>query len=189
MALRLKQEAFVAAYIGEANGNATEAARIAGYKGNAKTLGVVGVQNLANPSIGARIAEYRARIESEGLANQQNRVDAYNRRHRLLERIVAERAADGWLSDVPGGSTGFVVKQLKTVKHQYDRDPDDPDGKASHATVELWEAAVDTGLLNEFRQLEKQTAQDIGQWTEKREHSGPDGQALTIRVIYADDHD
>lgn len=32
MALNLKQEEFIAAYLGEAKGNATEAARIAGYK-------------------------------------------------------------------------------------------------------------------------------------------------------------
>ena len=46
-----KQRRFVEAYMGAAAGNATEAARIAGYKGNAKTLGVVGSENLAKPCI------------------------------------------------------------------------------------------------------------------------------------------
>lgn len=46
-----KQRRFVEAYMGEAAGNATEAARLAGYKGNAKTLGAVGAENLAKPGI------------------------------------------------------------------------------------------------------------------------------------------
>lgn len=49
--LTLKQQLFVEAYLGKANGNATEAARIAGYKGSDKQLGVIGAQNLAKLSI------------------------------------------------------------------------------------------------------------------------------------------
>lgn len=44
-----KQALFVKHYA--ATLNATESARLAGYKGNDKTLGVVGVENLAKPSI------------------------------------------------------------------------------------------------------------------------------------------
>lgn len=56
--LTLKQEKFVAAYLGAANGNATEAARMAGYKQPA----VYGQQLLRKTYISARIkaqvAEY-----------------------------------------------------------------------------------------------------------------------------------
>ncbi len=55
--LTLKQKLFVEAYLGEAHGNATEAARIAGYEGNSKTLEAVGRQNLANTRIAALVAE------------------------------------------------------------------------------------------------------------------------------------
>lgn len=51
--LTLKQERFVAAYLGEAKGNATEAARIAGYK----HPHVAGSQTLANPRIAARVKQ------------------------------------------------------------------------------------------------------------------------------------
>ena len=52
--LTAKQSAWLAAYL--SNGfNATQAARTAGYKGNAKTLSVVGAENLAKPSISARV--------------------------------------------------------------------------------------------------------------------------------------
>lgn len=47
--LTTKQKLFVEAYL--ANPNATEAARRAGYKGNDKTLAVVGAENLAKPYI------------------------------------------------------------------------------------------------------------------------------------------
>lgn len=56
MALKGKQIAFVNAYLGEANFNATEAARIAGYSGNDNTLAQVGFENLRKPNIAELIA-------------------------------------------------------------------------------------------------------------------------------------
>ena len=47
--LTLKQQRFVTEYL--ATGNATEAARRAGYKGNNRTLQVVGSENLSKPII------------------------------------------------------------------------------------------------------------------------------------------
>ena len=55
MALTPKQKAFADCYI--ELGNATEAARRAGYKGNTKTLTVVASENLAKPCISQYIAE------------------------------------------------------------------------------------------------------------------------------------
>lgn len=52
--LTLKQEQFVLAYLGEANGNASEAARIAGYA----SPGIQGHDNLKNPKIQARIRAF-----------------------------------------------------------------------------------------------------------------------------------
>lgn len=46
MALTLKQRKFVDAYLGVSNGNATDAARRAGYAGNRRTLAVVGWETL-----------------------------------------------------------------------------------------------------------------------------------------------
>lgn len=52
--LTLKQTKFIKYYF-ENGGNATQAARSAGYKGNNKTLGVVGEENLKKPYIRAAI--------------------------------------------------------------------------------------------------------------------------------------
>jgi len=52
--------------------------------------------------------------------------------------------------------------------------------------------AVDGTLLREIREIEKQAAQELGQWSEKHEHTGPDGGALiltfksAIEKVYAE---
>ena len=55
-----KQRAFVAAYVGAAEGNATEAARLAGYTGSDKSLSVTGCRTLANANVQAALAVFRA---------------------------------------------------------------------------------------------------------------------------------
>lgn len=50
-----KQQLFVEAYLGVASGNATEAARLAGYAGNDNTLKSVGAENLTKPDIAAAV--------------------------------------------------------------------------------------------------------------------------------------
>ncbi len=49
--LTTKQQLFCEFYIGAANGNATEAARLAGYQGSDKTLRAIGSQNLTKLNI------------------------------------------------------------------------------------------------------------------------------------------
>lgn len=53
--LTIKQQQFIEAYLGDANFNATEAARLAGYKGNDNTVATVGWENLQKPAIAERI--------------------------------------------------------------------------------------------------------------------------------------
>jgi len=55
--LTLKQVLFTEHYIGDAKGNGTEAARMAGYGGEAATLAQIACENLKRPEIAARIAE------------------------------------------------------------------------------------------------------------------------------------
>ena len=52
-----KQRRFVEAYMGAADGNATEAARRAGYKGNDATLATVAYENLRKHEVRAAIQE------------------------------------------------------------------------------------------------------------------------------------
>lgn len=103
-----------------------------------------------------RLEETRAELKAEGVARRQNRMDGYNARITLLGQVIAERAADPDFMDVPGYKTGLLVRDAKRT------------GMDDYVNT----FAVDTGLLAEMRAIEKQAAQDVGQWTEKQEHSG-----------------
>ncbi len=60
--LTLKQSLFSEYYIGESNGNATDAARRAGYHGSDATLAQIGYENLQRPEIAAHVAERVAAV-------------------------------------------------------------------------------------------------------------------------------
>lgn len=53
--LTLKQQLFCEAYVGVAHGNATEAARLAGYSGSREVHAAIGAENLGKPTIAVEI--------------------------------------------------------------------------------------------------------------------------------------
>lgn len=126
----------------------------------------------------AEIAEVeRQAIVAKGIAEKQNRIDAYNDRWRRMQQVIAERAEDIELQDVAGGKTGLIVHNVKGV------------GKGEDfQLIDLYE--VDTGLLKELREHEKQAAQELGQWTEKKDLT-TNGQPLrfTISIDRKEDDD
>lgn len=86
-----KMQAFVDAYTGPARGNATEAARMAGYKGNDRTLAAVGAENLTKPGILAAVRAAAQVTQKRGRMNRQ--------------RLVV------WLEDVILGSEGEHLEE------------------------------------------------------------------------------
>lgn len=166
MALSPKQEQFVSAYIGVANGNATEAARRAGYAHPNKQ----GPALLVNLGIKIRIDEYRAEIKLLGIRSLENRLSEYNERHQLMLRLRQARAKDETIQKFPGGDTGLLIPTVKQIG-----------GGDTAERVE--EAELDTGYLREIRELEKQAAMELGQWTDRKEFSGPGGAPIEIARI------
>jgi phage terminase small subunit len=69
-----KQRRFIEAYMGEAAGNATQAARLAGYAGNERTLIQVGSENLTKPDIRRAIA---ARIKADPKVRDRKALQAW----------------------------------------------------------------------------------------------------------------
>jgi hypothetical protein len=67
--LNVRQRAFVHAYVGKANGNGKEAARMAGYLGNDATLKVNASKMLHNPDIAAAIRALTARAEEADIVD------------------------------------------------------------------------------------------------------------------------
>src|SRR5690606_13108777 len=58
-----REHRFVRAYVGEAAGNGTEAARLAGYQGSNKALGVTAVRLLGRASVQQAIAQLRQQAD------------------------------------------------------------------------------------------------------------------------------
>lgn len=146
-----------------------------------------------HPAFAARVAEHTADIvaavKAEGVANRQNRLDGYNDRYRRLEQVIAERAADPTMAQVPGGTSGLLAREIKFVTVYEAKRPErgGDDGEPAIVPAKYKEPTevftVDTGLLRELREVAKQAAQDLGQWTEKREIGGADGEpALKVYV-------
>lgn len=155
-----KQEAFIAFYLGDARQNATEAARLAGYAGNDKTLGVVGCENLAKPKIAAAIQQWRDAVRQQGIASLEyrvNRLDELERKY--FDLIAARRAAYGKDADVIGGDTGLVIKQYKMV------------GGGENAML-VEEYVADVAVSREIRAIYDDVAKELGQRVDKINVSG-----------------
>jgi hypothetical protein len=116
-----------------------------------------------HPDFKAEVArilnETRAALLSKVILTKQNRLDALNDRHGRMRRVIDERATDPSMGTVAGGATGLLVHRERMI------------GTGRNAQ-RVDEYEVDTGLLGEMRATEKQAAQELGEWTEKREHSG-----------------
>jgi hypothetical protein len=116
-----------------------------------------------HPEFARRVRDLALAIGQEltrhAIALKLRRMRAYDERWRALQRIIAERAADPAMQSVPGGKTGLLVRRLKSI------------GAGENAR-EVSEYEVDTALLKELRELEKQAAQEAGQWSTKHEVRG-----------------
>jgi Helix-turn-helix of insertion element transposase len=125
-----------------------------------------------DPEFAARVAEhveaFRKAVRSRGIACLENRVDALSDRWKRMQRVITERAEE-LEGECAGGGTGLLVRQVKSV------------GSGPLAR-EVEEFAVDTGLLKELREHEKQAAQELGQWTERRDVTSA-GEAIAYLVL------
>ena len=125
-------------------------------EGIASTVGVSPVtlwRWKQHPDFTARIAEHVAALDRAvsryRIAKRRERVRILDQQQTKLLEVQDARAVayDGM---APGGDTGVLVKTEKIV---------------GDLTVIEW--AVDTGVIHEIRALQKQAAQELGQWSEK----------------------
>lgn len=146
-----KQHAFIAAYLGEARWNATEAARIAGYA----NPGQLGYQLLQKTSIKeavqAAIAD-RAMTADEVLSRL-----AEHARGTMADFIdVDRRTLD--LDKARDAGMLHLVKKFSRSETKY----------GTNLSIELYDAQAALGLLGKHH----------GLFVEKHEHSGPGGEPL-----------
>lgn len=107
-------------------------------------------------AVEAHRAAYAQRVRATGLAIVENRVAALNDRWKRMQAVIDARAEDEAMQTVAGGSTGLLAHSLKAVGRGDD-----------FQLIDVYE--VDTGLLKELREHERQAAQELGQWLDKTE--------------------
>lgn len=112
------------------------------------------------PEFSARIDEnleiIRRRIRSRGISICENRIKALQDRWERMKKVIDARSEDLEMQTIPGGSTGLLVHNVKSIGA----------GLAAER-VDLYE--VDTALLKELREHERQAAQELGQWMERKD--------------------
>lgn len=112
-----------------------------------------------------RVSEERRReIRRLGIADLESRIAAQDDRWRRMTRLLEARGADPSMLEVAGGTTGLLVRTVKKVV--VEDDTDSSDGRKRSQEVE--EFAFDAALVRELRDLEKHTAQEMGQWVDKK---------------------
>lgn len=109
--------------------------------------------------------DIRAAVLAQGIANKQYRIDAANDRHKAFTEIVRQRA-ELHTHDEGGADTGWLVRTYKFS----------PMGER----FEEW--SVDTGLNAAMSALEKQVAQETGQWAE----SPAGSQGIRVQLVGVD---
>lgn len=105
-----------------------------------------------NAAFAFRVEQFRKQIsediQSTSIARSEFRLGALQDRWSKLQQIVRERGASEQMKDVPGGTSGYLVHQVRSL------------GEGASADEYYFDAA----LAREMREIEKQAAQEAGQW-------------------------
>jgi phage terminase small subunit len=122
VSLNPRQLAFVRAYA--ETGNATEAARRAGYAGDDATLGVTGHRLLKNDKVGAELAKHAKKAEKASIATVEEcfefwtsvmRDDEAERRDRLKASELRAKAAGVFVERREVSGPGGGPQQTQVV--------------------------------------------------------------------------
>lgn len=106
----------------------------------------------------------REAVMTQGIADKVNRVRRLDEHWKSMQALIEARA-EKTKRDVPGASTGLVVRREKETKWGTDI-----------------EAQFDAALLAELRATEMQAAKELGQWTEKSDVTSA-GQPIVVKVL------
>lgn len=117
-----------------------------------------------HPSFIRKLAQYVSRYESDildqGIALKRKRVQILNTQCYRLLKLIDDRAEDVAMQGTPGGTTGLLVKETRTVY-------------AGKNTIVTERFDVDPIPIREIREHLKQVAQELGQWEQKLELTTP----------------
>lgn len=132
-----------------------------------------------DPAFRAVVAEMDAELNADALqfaiTRRRERLQKYDDRFNRYQQVIEERAeyyAEHW-PEVPGGTSGPLVETLKVVGS----------GPAAYTVTEH---VIDHALSREMRELAKQSAVELGQWTERSALEAAVAQhvVITERQVY-----
>jgi hypothetical protein len=110
------------------------------------------------PSFLARVQgiteELAAHARRRGIARRERRLAVLQETHNKLLQVIEERAADPSMAEIPGGTTGHVIRKPVVFG----------------AKVVGYEYAVDTGTIRQLQSVLEQAAKELGQIVERHEH-------------------
>jgi hypothetical protein len=105
----------------------------------------------------AIVEAYAKRALKNGIARRERRVGVLNDLHNKMLQVIDERAKSKGMAAVPGGKTGIVTKTMKGI------------GKSEDFQA-IEEYRVDTSTIAEIRDVQKQAAEELGQWIRRTEN-------------------
>jgi hypothetical protein len=114
------------------------------------------LQSTFRARVQAIVEAYAKRALKHGIARRERRVGVLNDLHNKMLQVIDERAKSKDMAAVPGGKTGIVTKTLKGI------------GKGEDFQA-IEEYRVDTGTIAEIRDVQKQAAEELGQWIRRTE--------------------
>jgi len=100
------------------------------------------------------VRELAAMARRRGIARRERRLAVLQETHNRLLQVIEERAADPTLAEIPGGTTGLIVRKPVT----------------SMGVVAGYEYTVDTGTIRELRAVQEQAAKELGHLAERHEY-------------------
>lgn len=106
-------------------------------------------------------------LKRAGLRVKEYRLDKLNGILARIEQIIDGRAES--MATVPGGQSGLLVRKRKSIGW-------------GDSCEKVEEYAFDRALVEEFREVLKHAAQEVGEWIDKKEMSGPEGRPIPIEV-------
>jgi hypothetical protein len=116
------------------------------------------------PEFQARVRNVRARLACKALeialeysiADFRQRIRSLDERWKKMQRVIAERAKDPVMEKAAGGRTGLLVRRRRVIGH-------------GDNSMMIDEYKVDTELLHELLETERQAAREMGEWVSKHE--------------------
>lgn len=108
--------------------------------------------------VAAALDHLRQTVMKEGIADRVERVKRLQKRWDGINKVFQERGDDPIHSSHPGWTTGLLCHEQRSI------------GSGDLASVvDIYK--VDVGTIKEEREIAKQAAQELGQWTEKIQQS------------------